>query len=87
LVSGGSHAGPYRSVALVVEDDPIQRDLIALLLEESDFERWERRSFTAEPRSIYLLRGAARTLWEHSIPSVGSLRYSITFRNVRERDA
>jgi alkylated DNA repair dioxygenase AlkB len=50
-------------------------------------ERWERRKFTAEPRSIYLLRGAARTLWEHSIPSVGGLRYSITFRNVRERDA
>jgi two-component system, cell cycle response regulator CpdR len=29
---------PFRSVALVVEDDPIQRDMIALLLEESDFD-------------------------------------------------
>ena len=44
---------------------------------------WERVSITAEPRSAYLLRGAARTDWEHSIPPVGGLRYSITFRNLR----
>jgi alkylated DNA repair dioxygenase AlkB len=46
--------------------------------------RWERRNLTAEPRSVYLLRGPARTEWEHSIPGVESLRYSITFRNVLE---
>lgn len=45
---------------------------------------WERASFTAEPRSAYLLRGPSRTEWEHSIPAVDSLRYSITFRNLRE---
>ena len=45
---------------------------------------WERASFTAEPRSAYLLRGASRTEWEHSIPSVDALRYSITFRSFRE---
>ena len=45
--------------------------------------RWERYSFTAEPRSIYLLRGVARTDWEHSIPAVEALRYSITFRSLR----
>ena len=28
---------PFRRTALVVEDDPIQRDMIGLLLEESDF--------------------------------------------------
>ena len=50
-------------------------------------EKWERRSFIAEPRSIYLLRGPARNEWEHSIPGVDSLRYSITFRNVLERIA
>ncbi len=44
---------------------------------------WERVSLTAEPRSAYLLRGPARTEWEHSIPAVDALRYSITFRNVR----
>jgi alkylated DNA repair dioxygenase AlkB len=44
---------------------------------------WKRTSFTAEPRSAYLLRGPARREWEHSIPAVDSLRYSITFRNLR----
>jgi alkylated DNA repair dioxygenase AlkB len=46
--------------------------------------RWERRNLTAEPRSVYLLRGPSRTEWEHSIPGVDTLRYSITFRNFLE---
>jgi alkylated DNA repair dioxygenase AlkB len=45
---------------------------------------WERVSLTAEPRSAYLLRGPARWEWEHSIPGVTALRYSITYRNFRE---
>jgi alkylated DNA repair dioxygenase AlkB len=44
---------------------------------------WDRVSITAEPRSIYLLRGPARWEWEHSIPGVDSLRYSVTFRSLR----
>jgi alkylated DNA repair dioxygenase AlkB len=44
---------------------------------------WERASLTLEPRSAYLLRGPSRTEWEHSIPAVDSLRYSITFRTMR----
>ncbi len=44
---------------------------------------WERASLVAEPRSSYLLKGPARTEWEHSIPAVDNLRYSITFRNLR----
>ncbi len=44
---------------------------------------WERVSLTAEPRSAYLLSGLSRTEWEHSIPEVDTLRYSITFRNFR----
>ena len=43
---------------------------------------WERASVTAEPRSAYLLRGSARVEWEHSIPAVESLRYSVTFRTL-----
>jgi alkylated DNA repair dioxygenase AlkB len=43
---------------------------------------WDRMSFYAEPRSGYLLSGAARTLWEHSIPPLDQLRYSITFRTL-----
>jgi alkylated DNA repair dioxygenase AlkB len=48
---------------------------------------FERQNLVSEPRSIYLLRGPSRTEWEHSIPAVKSLRYSITFRNVLERSA
>jgi alkylated DNA repair dioxygenase AlkB len=47
-------------------------------------EDWERVSLTAEPRSAYLLSSASRTEWEHSIPAVEALRYSITFRTLRE---
>jgi alkylated DNA repair dioxygenase AlkB len=45
--------------------------------------RWDRRNLTAEPRSVYLLRGPSRYEWEHSIPAVNQLRYSLTFRNIR----
>ena len=44
---------------------------------------WDRYKFTAAPRSIYLLRGAARTEWEHSVPALDELRYSITFRSLK----
>ena len=43
---------------------------------------FERKAFTAEPRSAYLLSGPARREWEHSIPAVEALRYSVTFREV-----
>lgn len=43
---------------------------------------WERRTFEATPRSAYLLTGPARTDWEHSIPPLGSRRYSVTFRTL-----
>jgi alkylated DNA repair dioxygenase AlkB len=45
---------------------------------------WDRASIVAQPRSAYLLSGASRSEWEHSIPPVESLRYSVTFRNLRE---
>jgi alkylated DNA repair dioxygenase AlkB len=47
-------------------------------------EKWERVSITAEPRSMYLLSGPSRTEWEHSIPAVDALRYSVTFRALRD---
>ena len=45
---------------------------------------WERISLTAEPRSAYLLQGASRSEWEHSIPPVAEARFSITFRNFED---
>ena len=38
---------------------------------------------TLEPRSAYLMRGPARSDYEHHIPAVAALRYSITFRSMR----
>jgi alkylated DNA repair dioxygenase AlkB len=46
---------------------------------------WQRASLRLAPRSVYLLSEAARTQWEHRIPSLAGLRYSITFRNFREQ--
>ena len=48
---------------------------------------WERAELLVEPRSIYLLRGPARDAWEHSIPPVDTLRYSITMRTFRGLDS
>jgi alkylated DNA repair dioxygenase AlkB len=44
---------------------------------------WQRASLTVEPRSAYLLRGPSRSDWEHSIPAVERLRYSVTLRTFR----
>jgi alkylated DNA repair dioxygenase AlkB len=45
-------------------------------------EGWERHSVEVQPRSLYVLRGPARHVWEHSIPPVSTLRYSVTFRSL-----
>lgn len=45
---------------------------------------WERASLRLDARSVYLLRGPSREEWEHSIPAVDALRYSVTFRSLRE---
>lgn len=43
-------------------------------------EVWE---IDATPRSGYVLTGAARWSWQHSIPPVPEERFSITFRTLR----
>ena len=49
-------------------------------------EAWERASLNLEPRSAYLLSGPARGEWEHSIPVLDRLRYSITLRTLVASD-
>ncbi|SFK39882.1 alpha-ketoglutarate-dependent dioxygenase AlkB [Caulobacter sp. UNC279MFTsu5.1] len=46
-------------------------------------DRWDRATIEAQPRSAYLMSGPARSDWQHSIPPVAALRYSVTFRTVR----
>jgi alkylated DNA repair dioxygenase AlkB len=44
--------------------------------------RWERFTLQAQPRSLYRMAGSSRLEWEHSIPPVEELRYSVTFRTM-----
>jgi len=72
-------------------DKPMFEDVVAfsllapctLRLRRKDGTAWTRRAQVVAPRSAYLLRGPARFDWEHSIPPLDRLRYSITFRNFR----
>jgi alkylated DNA repair dioxygenase AlkB len=69
-------------------DRPVFSDVIAvslsapavLRLRRRQGNEWKRASRTLQPRSAYLLRGAARWEWQHSVPPVDALRYSVTFR-------
>ena len=49
-------------------NDPQRKDIVTLQV---------------EPRSVYKLTGSARWAWQHSVPAVEALRYSITFRTLR----
>lgn len=44
---------------------------------------WEVEKQLLEPRSLYLIGGAARTQWQHSIPPIRDLRYSISMRTLK----
>jgi alkylated DNA repair dioxygenase AlkB len=44
---------------------------------------WQRSAVAAAARSAYILSGESRSAWEHSIPPLDRLRYSVTFRTLR----
>ena len=67
-------------------EDVVAFSLLApctLRLRRKEGAGWLRRAQTVAPRSAYLLRGPARFEWEHSIPPLEQLRYSITLRTFR----
>src|SRR3954452_707787 len=74
-------------------DAPAFGDVVGLSLLGSARLRFQRGKEDArrvwevvcEPRSGYVLSGPARTSWQHSIPATKELRYSITFRTLRQR--
>jgi alkylated DNA repair dioxygenase AlkB len=47
--------------------------------------RMATHEITLERRSAYLMTGESRSAYEHHIPPVSTLRYSITFRTLRRR--
>jgi DNA-binding NtrC family response regulator len=51
---------PFRPTALIVEDDPSQREMISLLLEESDFDVIECES--AEAAELVLKKSGGRVV-------------------------
>jgi alkylated DNA repair dioxygenase AlkB len=73
-------------------DKPMFEDVIAISLSSPcvlRFRRkhgngWERASQDIRARSAYMLRGPSRREWQHSVPPVNGLRYSVTFRNFVE---
>ena len=75
-------------------DKPMFEDVIAVSLlapctlrfRRARAKGWERASATIAPRSAYLLRGPARRVWEHSVPPLDALRYSVTFRSFVSAD-
>ena len=48
-------------------------------------EKWQRYTLDAGPRSLYMMSGESRQIWQHSIPAVEAPRYSITFRTMADR--
>ena len=70
-------------------DKPMFDDVVAislgspctLRLRRKQGNGWDRVAQEVRPRSAYLLRGPVRREWEHSVPPVDRLRYSVTFRN------
>jgi hypothetical protein len=76
-------------------DRPVFKDVVGIsLLSPCRFRlrrragtAWQRHAISLAPRSAYLLRGAVREDWQHSIPLQGQLRYSVTFRTLTESEA
>ena len=70
-------------------DKPMFEDVVAvsflspcvLRFRHRQAQGWERAALEIAARSAYLLRGPARREWQHSVPPVERLRYSVTFRN------
>ena len=76
-------------------DRPTYEDIVAisflapcaLRLRRKAGENWERYAVDIAPRSAYLLHGAVRTEWQHSIAPMEFLRYSVTLRTFRTESA
>jgi alkylated DNA repair dioxygenase AlkB len=54
-------------------------------VQPKNLHRDEILSIELQPRSIYLMSGDSREVWQHSIPPVKELRYSIMMRTLRAK--
>jgi DNA-binding NtrC family response regulator len=76
-------AKPFRATALVVEDDPMQREMISLLLEESDFDVIECES--AEAATLVLQGNAGRIALVMTDVSLAGTMDGVTLAHVAKR--
>ena len=62
------------------------RPYVAPRAQDSDMSarRVATHEITLERRSVYVMTGEARDGYEHHIPAVATLRYSVTFRTARQ---
>jgi alkylated DNA repair dioxygenase AlkB len=73
------------------KDRPVFEDVIGLSLgtpclfrlRRKEGDKWHSASLQISPCSVYRMSGPVRWEWEHNIPPVDQLRYSVTFRNFR----
>jgi hypothetical protein len=83
----GLDAAAFEHVLVAVFGEVVGISLLApcvLRFRHKAGEKWERVNILTEPRSAYHLTGPARSKWQHSILRVDALRYSITFRTMRD---
>jgi alkylated DNA repair dioxygenase AlkB len=80
--AAGAGIGWHRDKAMF--EDVVAVSLLSsctLRFRRKDAAGWARAACAVQPGSAYVLRGPSRRDWEHSIPPVDRLRYSVTFRN------
>ena len=76
----------------VTEIEPLPEWLVGLrercaAFAEVDPESFVHALINRARRSAYVLGGLARSAWQHSIPAIEDLRYSITFRTLKRMPA
>jgi two-component system, cell cycle response regulator CpdR len=76
-------SNPFRATALIVEDDPLQREMIGLLLEESDFDVIECES--AEAAELVLQRCAGSLSLMMTDVSLAGLMNGVELAHIAKR--
>jgi two-component system, cell cycle response regulator CpdR len=76
-------SNPFRGTALIVEDDPLQREMIGLLLEESDFDVIECES--AEAAELVLQRRAGSLSLMMTEVSLAGLMNGVELAHIAKR--
>ena len=69
----------YREDFITDADERVLLEAIA----DAAFADLATHEIALDPRSAYLMTGESRQAYEHHIPPVAQLRYSMTFRTLR----